>query len=202
MKAGRFVELILRKVGALSVGESVSADDYVDTKELIDGSMDAMRADGLLWWAVKVDEVAFTGATAARPADCAVCVYASWNGKPVRLIERLEYERIQDKTQAGDPEYLLDDLTDLTLWPVPGSGNLRLTYQREIVPAAQGDEFDAPRALIRPLIDYMAYDISAFFTPSQEVQARVDRDGQRAFLQIRSLNKQTAEPGPTEAEYF
>lgn len=202
MKSGRFVELVLRKVGALSSGESASPEDYVDTKELIDGSMDAMRADGLLWWAVKVDDVAFTGATAARPTDCAVCVYASWNGKPVRLIERLEYERIQDKTQAGDPTFLLDDLSELTVWPVPGSGSLRLTYQREIVPADQGDEFDAPRALIRPLIDYMAYDISSFFSPPAEVMAKVEKDGGRAFLAIRSLNKQAAEPGTTEAEYF
>lgn len=202
MKSGRFVELVLRKVGALSSGEGASPEDYVDTKELIDGSMDAMRADGLLWWAVKVDDVAFTGATAVRPADCAVCVYASWNGKPVRLIERLEYERIQDKTQAGDPTFLLDDLSELTLWPVPGSGSLRLTYQREIVPADQGDEFDAPRALIRPLIDYMAYDISSFFSPPAEVMTKVEKDGGRAFLTIRSLNKQAAEPGTTEAECF
>ena len=202
MKCGRFVELVLRKVGALSAGESAEAEDYEDTKELIDGSMEAMRADGLLWWLVKVSDVAFTGATALRPTDCAVCVYASWNGQPVRLIERLEYERIQDKTETGDPQFVMDDGTNLMLWPVPGTGNLRLTYQREFLPGTQGSDFDAPSALIRPLIDYMAYDISAFFTPPVEVQAKVEKDGMRAFLMIRSLNKQTAEPGPVEAEYF
>ena len=202
MKCGRFVELVLRKVGALSAGESAEAEDYEDTKELIDGSMEAMRADGLLWWLVKVSDVAVTGATALRPTDCAVCVYASWNGQPVRLIERLEYERIQDKTETGDPQFVMDDGTNLMLWPVPGTGNLRLTYQREFLPSTQGSDFDAPSALIRPLIDYMAYDISAFFTPPVEVQAKVEKDGMRAFLMIRSLNKQTAEPGPVEAEYF
>lgn len=202
MKAGRFVELVLRKVGAIGVGESASAEDVGDAIDLIDGSMDALRADGLLWWAVKVDDVPLTGATGTKPTDCAVCVYASWNGRPVRLIERLEYERIQDKTQAGDPECLLDEGLTLTVWPVPSSGDIRLTYQREIIPADPSDEFDAPRALVRPFIDYMAYEISSFFTPPQEVQARVDRDGQRAFLQIRSLSRQTAEAGPVEAEYF
>lgn len=202
MKAGRFVELVLRKLSALSAGESASPEDYSDAKELIDASMDAMRADGLLWWAVKVDNVAFTGATAARPADCAVCVQATWNGRPVRLIERVEYERIEDKTQAGDPEMVLDDLTNLTLWPVPSSGNLRLTYQREILSVTQGQEMDMPGALTRPMIDYMAYDLAAFFTPPVEVQRRIEADGARAFLQIRSLSKQASEPGPVEAEYF
>ena len=202
MKAGRFVELVLRKLSALSAGESASPEDYADTKELIDSCMDSMRANGVLWWATKVDDVAFTGATATRPADCAVCVYASWNGRPVRLIERLEYERLQDKTQAGNPEYLLDDLTDLTLWPVPGSGNLRLTYQRQIIPANQGAEMDMPREMVRPFIDYLAHDLSAFFTPPVEVQAKVREDGVKGFLQILSLNKQSAEPGPVEAEYF
>jgi hypothetical protein len=202
MKAGRFVELVLRKLSALSVGESASPEDYADAKELIDSCMDSMRADGLLWWAVKVDDVAFTGATAARPADCAVCVYASWNGKPVRLIERVEYERIEDKTQAGDPEMVLDDLTDLTLWPVPSSGNLRLTYQLEIIPSTQGQEMDMPRALVMPMIDYAAFSIMAFFAPPMEVQNKIKEDGARAFLQIRSLTRQTAETGPVETEYF
>ena len=202
MKAGRFVELILRKLGALSVGESAPPEDYADAKELIDANMDSMHANGVLWWATKVDDVAFTGATAARPADCAVCVYASWNGKPVRLIERVEYERLQDKTQAGDPRYVMDDRTSLTLWPVPSTGNLRLTYQRQIIPATQGQDMDAPRELIRPLIDYLAYDLSAFFPAPVEVQAKVKEDGMRAFLQLRSLSAQTAEPDSVEAEYF
>lgn len=202
MKAARFVELVLRKVWALSSGESASAEDYADTKELIDASMDSMRANGVLWWAVKVEDVAFSGPTAPRPADCAACVYAFWGGKRVRLIERLEYERIQDKTQAGDPQVLLDDLSTLSVWPVPSAGDLRLTYQREIIPAQQSGDMDVPRAIIRPLIDYMANDISSFFTPPADVQVKIKEDGVRAFLQIRSLAEQDSEPAPVEAEYF
>lgn len=202
MKNSAFITLVLRKLGNVGADEAVSPEDYSDAKALIDGSMDAMRANGLLWWAVKVVDVPFTSATGVRPVDCAVCVYASWNGEPVRLIERLEYERIQDKTEAGDPIYLLDDGTDLTVWRVPGSGNLRLTYMREILAGGAGDEFDCPRALVRPFIDYMAFDLRGFYPPSQERAPYIEADAMRAALAIRSLSRETAEPGPVEAEYF
>lgn len=202
MNTGEFITLILRKLGTVGAGESASAEDYADAKAVIDTSMQSMHADGLLWWAVKTANVAFTGSTGTRPTDCAVCVYATWNGVTVRLIERLEYERIQDKTETGDPEYLLDDGATLTVWPVPSSGNIRLTYQREILPTAQGAAFDAPDYLIRPLIDYLAADISGFFPPSQENAARINSDGAMAILRIRSLSRQTAEQAPVQTEYF
>lgn len=202
MTGAKFVELVLRKLGALSAGESVSAEDYADTKALIDASMKAMHIDGLLWWAVKIEDVAFTGSLASKPADCAVCVYASWNGRPVRFAERVEYERIQDKTESGTPEIVVDDGANLILYPVPDSGSLRLAYQRELLSVSPGLPMDVPPRLVRSLIDYMAYEIEPWFEVSQSKQARIVSDGQRAYLTLRKGSAQTAEPGPTEVEYF
>lgn len=202
MNSAKFVELVLRKLGALAAGESVSAEDYSDTKALIDASLKALQIDGLLWWAVKVVDVPFTGSTAPRPTDCVACVYASWNGKPVRFAERVEYERMQDKTETGTPEIVVDDGENLILYPVPDSGNLRLTYQRELLSVSPGASVDVPERLVRSLIDYMAYEIEPWFEVSQAKQARIVSDGQRAFLTLRKGSAQTAEPGPTEVEYF
>lgn len=202
MNSAKFVELVLRKLGALAAGESVSAEDYSDTKALIDASLKALHIDGLLWWAVKVADVPFTGSTAPRPTDCVACVYASWNGKQVRFAERVEYERMQDKTETGTPEIVVDDGENLILYPVPDSGDLRLTYQRELLSVSPGAPMDVPERLVRSLIDYMAYEIEPWFEVSQSKQARIVSDGQRAFLTLRKGSAQTAEPGPTEAEYF
>lgn len=202
MTNAKFVELVLRKLGALSAGESASAEDYQDTKDLFDASLLSMHADGVLWWAVTVDDVAFTSDTATRPADYAKGIYASWAGRPVRFCERLEYERKEDKTETGDPEMLLDDGTNLILWPVPSAGNLRLTYLRKIVGTNQGDDVPVPDEIIRPLIDLIAYEIEPWFeVPAQKLQ-RIVQDAPRAVLQIRSLSRETAEQAPTQAEYF
>ena len=202
MNSAKFVELVLRKLGALAAGESVSAEDYADAKALIDASMKALHLDGLLWWAVKLADVPFVGSTALRPTDCVACVYASWNGKPVRLAERIEYERMQDKAETGDPEIVVDDGENLILYPVPDSGNLRLTYQRDLLSTVPGNPIDVPEPMVRSLIDYMAYEIEPWFEVSQSKQARIVSDGQRAYLTLRKGSAQTAEPGPTEVEYF
>lgn len=202
MNSAKFVELVLRKLGALAAGESVFSEDYADAKALIDASMKALHLDGLLWWAVKVADVPFVGSTALRPTDCVACVYASWNGKPVRLAERIEYERMQDKAETGDPEIVVDDGENLILYPVPDSGNLRLTYQRDLLSTVPGNPIDVPEPMVRPLIDYMAYDIEPWFEVSQAKQARIVADGQRAFKTLRSASAQTAEPAPAQTEYF
>ena len=202
MTNAKFVEMVLRKLSALSAGESASAEDYEDTKELIDASLLSMHADGVLWWAVTVDDVAFTSDTATRPADYAKGIYASWAGRPVRFCERLEYERKEDKTQTGDPEMVLDDGTSLILWPVPSAGNLRLTYLHKIVGTNQGDDVPVPDEIVRPLIDMMAYEIAPWFDTPATIGQRLAQDAQRAMLQIHSLSRETAEQAPTPAEYF
>lgn len=202
MTSAKFVEMVLRKLGTLAAGESASAEDYSDTKTMIDASLLSMHSDGIPWWATIVDDVAFTSDTAALPTDYARGIYASWEGKPVRFCERLEYERIEDKTETGQPQMVLDDGANLILWPVPSAGNLRLTYLTKILGTNQGDPMPVPDEIIRPLIDVMAYEIEPWFdVPPLKLQ-RITQDYPRALLQIRSLSRQTVETAPVQAEYL
>jgi hypothetical protein len=202
MTAAKFIELVLRKLGVIGMGESGAPEEIAEAKTLIDAAMKSLHVDGLLWWAVKVDDVTFASATAARPVDCLECVYASWNGVPVRLAERLEYERIEEKSRTGNPEIVIDDGANLTLWPVPGAGDLRLTYQRDLLNLVAGNDIDMPERLVFPLINYMAYQLAPWYDPPQEKAQRITVDGQAAFLTLRRGSVQTAEQPPTTAEYF
>lgn len=201
MKTGKFVELVLKKLGAVGAGQPMAAEDYADAKDLIDATLLSLHTDGVMWWAVKVANVAFTGATATRPADCVACVHATWNGDLVRRVDRIEYERTQDKSQAGTPELVFDDGTNLTIWPV-GTGNLRLTYLREILSTAQGVDMDVPEDVVRPLIDLMALEVEPWFDVPASKQGRIVSDGQAARVKLRALANVGVDHAPAQAEYL
>lgn len=201
VKTGEFITLVLRKLGAVAAGETASAEDFADAKRLIEATLKSLHSDGVMWWAVKTADVAFTSATASRPSDCVECVAASWLGEPVRRIGRIEYERIQDKAEPGYPATVFDDGTNLNIWPV-GTGNLRLTYLREILDTDQGVAMDMPIAVVRPMIDLMAFELEPWFDVPQSKQARIISDGQAARVKLRSLANVGVDHGITEAEYF
>lgn len=201
LKTGDFVNLVLRKLGALSAGESASPEDYADAKQLIDSSLKSMHADGLMWWAVKTDNVSFSSSFASRPSDCVACVHASWNGYPVDRVDRITYERIQDKQESGRPSVVFDDGVNLNIWPV-GTGDLRLTYLREVISTSQNAEMDVPKEILRPLIDYMAWQIEPWFdVPAQKAQ-RIVADGMASRITLLALSNVGVDHQPTQAEYF
>lgn len=201
LKTGDFVNLVLRKLGALSAGESASPEDYADAKQLIDASLKSMHADGLMWWAVKTDNVSFTSSFASRPSDCVACVHASWNGYPVDRVDRIAYERIQDKQESGRPGVVFDDGVNLNIWPV-GTGDLHLTYLREVMSTSQNAELDVPTEILRPLIDYMAWQIEPWFdVPAQKAQ-RIVADGMASRITLLALSNVGVDHQPTQAEYF
>jgi hypothetical protein len=201
LKTGEFVSLVLKKLGALGAGESASPEDYADAKRLIDATLKSMHADGLLWWGVKTADVAFTSSSTPRPSDCSECVHASWNSYPMRVIQRTEYERIQNKQEAGRPEVLFDDGENLHIWPV-GEGSVRLTYQRELLSTSQGAEMDMPSSVLMPMLDFMAYRIEQWFDVPPQKLARIVQDGQRARLDIQALANGRTEEAPVQVDYY
>lgn len=214
---GDFVTRVLQKTGVLGASETASAADFDLAADVVDGSLKALHADGLLWWAVTTENVAWAAeeATQAVPTGCVDVLFAYWlygTHEPVRVVERAEYEAIPDKDLTGQPEVLFNDNGTLTLWPVPtasvgeladglvsGIGTLRLTYQSEIADTDQSAVLDVPKACVKPLIDLMAYEIGPYFgidTP------RLEKDAARATETLRKLRRQIAEPGPVEVDYF
>lgn len=197
-----FAARVLQKCGVLAAGETASADDLALAADVIDGALKALHADGLLWWAVTTSEIAWSGASDGSILDSAEILFAYWldgTYRPVRVVERQEWEAIEDKTQTGTPELLFDDGGTLRVWPAPTSGTMRVTYQREISDTGMGSNLDMPKKLVKPMVDLMAYEIAPYFGV---VNPRLDADAQRATLTLRKLSRQSAQPGVVEAEYY
>lgn len=197
-----FAARVLQKCGVLAAGETASADDLALAADVIDGALKALHADGLLWWAVTTSEIAWSGASDASITDSAEILFAYWLAgtyRSVRVVERQEWEAIEDKTQTGTPELLFDDGGTLRVWPAPTSGTMRVTYQREIADTELASNLDMPKKLVKPMVDLMAYEIAPYFGV---VNPRLDADAQRATLTLRKLSRQSAQPGVVEAEYY
>lgn len=202
-----FVSRVLQKCGVLDPGETADAADSTLVMDTINGTLKALHADGLLWWAVSTEPVAFVAGQADKlvPLNFAEAVFAYWVGAAgrVRLIERGEYEAIFDKTQGGTPELLFVDDGLLRLWPIPSAeGVLRLTYQREIADAEGVQPLAIPPSLVKPMVDLVAAEVLPYFGVPAAISARLERDAARATMTLRRLSAQTAEPAPVQAEYL
>ena len=202
-----FVSRVLQKCGVLDPTETASAADTQIVLDTTNGALKALHADGLLWWAVSTQPIAFEAGEAEvlAPLDFAEAVFAYWTGRAgkVRLLERSEYEAIFDKTETGAPEVLFVDDGLLRVWPVQAAGGvLRLTYQREIVDAEGVQPLDIPRALVKPIIDLIAAEVLPYFGVPAATAARLERDATRATMTLRKLSAQKAEPAPVQAEYL
>jgi hypothetical protein len=203
LKVSDFIARVLQKCSVIASGETASSADFDLARDVIDGSLKSMHANGLMWWAVSTEQLTFSGDSLARPDDCVECLLAYWVGAgKVRVVERTEYEAAIAKVETGTPELLFDDNGTLRLWPAPTSGDLRLTYQREIMDSDIGAPLDIPKKIILPLIDLMAYELVPYFGVSGELAARIERDAGRASASIMKLNRQSAEPGVVEATYY
>ena len=201
----KFIARVLVKCGYLDAAETVDGGDYAFAKDSIDGVLKSMHADGLLWWAVKTSPLTFTSASLARPEDCVECLFAYWfdgGDRKVRIIERQEYEAIPHKEDTGTPEVLFDDNGTLRIHPVPSSGTLRLTYQREILDTADATALDIPKKLLQPLIEYIACEVGPDFgAPASRMQLLLARKPVNERM-LRRLSTQSAEPGEVSVDYF
>lgn len=207
MPLASFVSRVLQKCGVLDSGETATAADTALILDITNGTIKGLHADGLLWWAVRTEPIAFVSGQADElvPLDFAEAVFAYWVGAAgkVRLIERGEYEAIFDKTQGGNPELLFVDDGLLRLWPIPSAdGVLRLTYQREIADAEGVQPLAIPRPMVKPVVDLVAAEAVPYFGVPAAISARLERDAARATMALRRLSAQTAEPATVQAEYL
>jgi hypothetical protein len=201
-----FVNRVLQKCGVLAAGETATAEDASLVMDVTDGTFKALHADGLLWWSVRTELIAFSAGSDAElaPTDFAEAAFSYWTGAAgrVRLIERGEFEAIVDKGQVGAPELLFIDAGWLRVWPVPAAdGVLRLTYQRALL-GSESVELDLPTALVKPMIDLIAAEVLPYFGVAPAVAARLERDAARATMTLRKLSTQRAESAPVQAEYL
>jgi len=141
------IKRALRLVGALAQGETPTTDQVTEAAVALNGLVKAWQADGMPLWAIKEVTVPFVLDTSSyslsspRPLK----VLQAWNRNtasdvdiPMRIVTKDEYNRLGNKTSAGNPIQVFYDPSlgtgVLHVFPVPTSNEvsnneLHLVYQ-------------------------------------------------------------------------
>jgi hypothetical protein len=125
------IQRALRLVGALSLGESVSADQYTQSAQALNSLVKFLQSEDIFLWTVRETTQALSNGTASYSLssnDPAVIgidkAYLRINNfdDPVEVISYQDYNEIRDKTADGDPTCVALNgriTPTLYVWPVP-----------------------------------------------------------------------------------
>lgn len=137
--ARTIIESSLRKIGALTKFDDLSADEAVDGLESLNQMLDSWSTDGLIVFARSWEVFNLTGGdgeyTIGSGADfnttrpnhiIEAFVRSDTTDYPLEIItEEDYYKKIVDKSSQGIPDYLCYDTAfpngRIRLWPVPSS---------------------------------------------------------------------------------
>lgn len=138
----------LRIIGAVAQGETPTTAQYSEGSEALNMLCKAWMADGMPLWVTREYTMPLTASTASyTPSLKMMKVIQAYNHNtttnvdiPMRIITRDEYNRLGNKTSAGNPIQLMHipNRTDSTIkvYPVPGTteqtyNQIIITYQKQ-----------------------------------------------------------------------
>jgi hypothetical protein len=124
------IQRALRICGVLSLGESVSADQYTQAAQALNSLVKSWQNEHIFLWTVLAGTLPLSATVAsyALPTDPAIMwIDKAWrrsgnNDEPIRIISWREYNDIYNKTDPGTPTVIaLDNRIAPTVYvyPVP-----------------------------------------------------------------------------------
>jgi hypothetical protein len=203
--------MVLRKLGVLSVGEPVSAEDAAIVYEGMDLRLKELHADGALWFNIAgaTSDITIVAGTATVNAASDVLFPVSLNlrigddDQEVRIIGHREYQEIPDKLDTGEPEVVFFSGGVYRFWPVPDANYTgKLTYEQVAADTVASTQPDVSVPMLRAFSVIVAHDLADAFSVPEAKILRLEREAAMAERKIRALNAERVEPGVTEAEYF
>jgi hypothetical protein len=144
----QLIEGALRICGVIAPGETPSALQYTGAAEALNMIVKAWQSDGMPLWAISehtITLIAGTNTYSITPKLLKVTQAINRNSDssidiPMRIVTRDEYNRLGNKTSAGNPILLWAnpnlDSTTVKVYPTPttveaADNTLILTYQKE-----------------------------------------------------------------------
>jgi len=176
----------LRLLGAAGSGATITTAEGTDGLEALNAMLDSWRTERLMVYAITQISWTATGATSYTIAASGGTVtaerpvrveYAAWNDGtndlPVEMLRlRCEYDAIPTKSDTGQPAYAYYNPTypagTLYLWPVPGSGTVKLgVWTAFSALSAVGDSVSLPPGYE----DALVYNLAVRMAPEFGVMA-------------------------------
>lgn len=124
------IERALRMVGALSLGEPLSADQYTQALIALNDMVKSWQTEHEFSWTFREQSVTITGglASVAIPTDPPpILIDSAWwvngtNWEPIEVVAFRDYESISNKAEVGEPSQLAFDYrSTLYVYPVPAT---------------------------------------------------------------------------------
>jgi hypothetical protein len=185
------ITLALKDIGALGIGQAISADDTADALATLNMMLGQWQGERLSVYHLVDTAKQSTGAVSysigiggdfnvARPIKINAAyarLQSSGSGSNVdyrisMIDAREDYSRISLKTLSSFPEYAFYDaafpLGNLILYPVPNS-----SYELHIVTMEQLPQFTTPAQVVNLPPEYMAmirYNLAVYIAPSYQIQ--------------------------------
>lgn len=209
----QLVAKVLRKLGALGIDQTPSAEDSAVVREAMDMRLKELHALGVLWFnvapaATNVTMVAGT-ATASLSAvtdflfPVSFRVRIGTEDKPVEIVSHAAYQAIPDKTESGEPEKVLIADDTCYFWPVPDSGYTgKLTYQAISEDTTATGSPDLPVSMQNAFADLIAGDLIEEFSVPEPKASRIAGKAKTAERTIRTLNGQRVDNAVVEIQSF
>lgn len=161
----QIIEGALRIVGAIDIGDTPTATQYSKAAEALNMLVKALAAKGMPVWAVETVGFSLTAGintyevgngtiTVSKPLK----ILQAWNRNitsnvdiPMTILTKYDYNRLGNKTSAGNPIQLMYDLNDtillgkISVFPTPdivsaANQTIFFVYQRQFEDFTSGAE--------------------------------------------------------------
>lgn len=211
-------DMVLRKLGVLGSGTSVSAAaaDVTIVTEAIDVWIKQAHREGIVWRKVNKRPLSFTipantaSASAASVGDVlfpiSMHVMVNSVDEPVDLIGPMEYADISEKTFQGPPTKALwtgSASAEFIFWPIPiVATTAKLVYEAIPDDTTAGAAIDVDISMLRWVKDIIAYSLADEFEIPEARYQRMAKESMFAELQLRKLNALRVDPKPVPVDSF
>lgn len=207
----QILQRAFRIVGALSLGETLSADMSTQGIEALNAIIKEWQSKHIFLWSMVEQNASFLAGAddyvlGSDPAiiglDRAWVRDSSNNDTPLQIITWRQYEEIQNKTDTGTPTHITFDSSlsistpRLLIWPVPTkTEQVYWIAVRKLkdMDSSSGNP-DAPVKAIRALVYALADDLSDEYGLSVADKQRITTKANEAFAILRGADVVT----PTE----
>ncbi len=214
----QLVDMVLRKLGVLGSGTSVSsaASDVTIVTEAIDVWIKQAHREGIFWKKVTKRPLSFTipanvaSASAASVGDMqfpiSMHVMVNSRDEPVDIIGPLEYADIWDKSIQGPPTKALwtgSASAEFIFWPIPTvNTTAKLIYEAITDDTTANAAIDVDVSMLRWVKDIIAFNLADEYEVPDVKIARWAQEAKYAEMQIRKLSVLRKDPQPVPVDNF
>ena len=196
----QIADAALRKLGIIAAGQTAASADSDVCYEAIDLRLKEMHRLGIVWRKVDETPLSFSLTANINSASASVDILfpiamTLLDGSldmAVDIISPQEYAAIQNKAEQGVPTHALwKGSAEFLFHPIQTAATTaKLVYERIMDDTSASAATDIEVSMIRWLKDIVAYDVADDFGIPEQKMVRLERESQRAEINIRRLNAQ------------